>query len=606
MLLLVVGWAGSVHAQQQISGRRVALVVGNAAYTAVSPLANAGNDARLIAGTLRTLGFTLVGGGAQLDLDRPHLAQAIEAFGRSLNGADVALFYYSGHGLQVQGVNWLVPVDANPTRPKDLDFQMVDADLVLRQMDGSGTRLNIVLLDACRNNPFLVSGLRSAQGGLAEMRAPEGTLISYATQPGNVAVDGAGANSPYTTALAAAMRQPGIDVFRMLNQVGLQVKRATAGSQQPWVSTSPIDGDFYFAASAPVSVAKAAEPAGTAGLAAAPSLPSPVADPVRPAIDPASASVAPPAPASAPVVIASIAVPTPPSQPSPERRPQPSPAPEPAPAAGGAGSLPTGRTGSIPTATHALADDIRGIADAQRCAILDTSAAGDAQLRISGLAVPGPLWTDFSRRIAQTRGVHLAASDVEMLPSTACPVVDALGPAIRATRGRTARRTMLPLRSEVIAGGTVTVTLKGVIGDAPVFDLFRTDGMVEHLPLIHESRRGDDLVVSFAAPPKGALGRQLLVAIAGLTPGALGTRPPVEPSSPYLGSLGQALAANPAAQADMAPLLVQAAAAVPFAVPTVRRVTLPSNASHCSGILERAQLGEPLADSDRALLRSCR
>ena len=94
-------------------------------------------------------------------------------------------------------MNWLVPVDASPATEHDLDFQMVDADLVLRQMDGIGTKLNIVLLDACRNNPFAIRGLRALQAGLAEMRAPEGTLISYATQPGNVAVDGGDGNSPY-------------------------------------------------------------------------------------------------------------------------------------------------------------------------------------------------------------------------------------------------------------------------------------------------------------------------------------------------------------------------------------------------------------------------
>ena len=154
-----------------------------AGYRNVDRLANAASDARLMAATLREVHFTLVGGDAQIDLDRAHLDQAVQDFGHAIAGAEVALFYYSGHGLQVQGVNWLVPIDANPTRPQDLDFQMVDADLVLRQMDGAGTKLNLVLLDACRNNPFGNRGLRALQPGLAEMRAPEGTLISYATQP---------------------------------------------------------------------------------------------------------------------------------------------------------------------------------------------------------------------------------------------------------------------------------------------------------------------------------------------------------------------------------------------------------------------------------------
>jgi hypothetical protein len=245
---------GCVTAARADAGRRVALVIGNGDYASVERLRNPINDARLIAGTLKELGFELVGGGPQTNLDKAGMTRAVQEFGRALAGADVALFYYSGHGLQVEGVNWLVPVDANPTRPQDLDFQMLDADLVLRQMQGAGTRLNIVILDACRNNPFAVRGLRSLGGGLAEMRAPEGTLISYATQPGAVAQDGDGANSPFSTALAQTMRQPGLDVFRTFNQVGLQVKRTTGGMQQPWVSNSPIDGEFAFAGLAPQAV----------------------------------------------------------------------------------------------------------------------------------------------------------------------------------------------------------------------------------------------------------------------------------------------------------------------------------------------------------------
>ena len=177
----------------------------------------------------------------------------MQNFGRKIQGADVALFYYAGHGVQVNGSNYLVPVGANPTREADVDFQMVDINLVLRQMQGSGTRLNVVILDACRNNPFGARGLRSADGGLAQMRAPEGTLISYATQPGSVAQDGSGGHSPYTKALATTIKQAGLDIFQTFNQVGLAVKRETGRSQQPWVSPSPIDGSFYFVA--PVAAA---------------------------------------------------------------------------------------------------------------------------------------------------------------------------------------------------------------------------------------------------------------------------------------------------------------------------------------------------------------
>jgi Caspase domain len=230
-----------------LAEKRVALVVGNSNYRSVPVLANPANDARLVANTLSALGFELVGGGAQLNLDKPGFDRAVLSFGRQMQGADVGLFYYAGHGIQVRGSNYLVPVDANLTREADVDFQMLDTQLVLRQMEGSRTKLNLVILDACRNNPFGGRGLRSASGGLAQMQAPDGTLISFATQPGNVAVDGTTGHSPFTEALASTMRKPGLGLFEVFNNVGLAVKKATGGEQQPWLSSSPISGSFYFA-----------------------------------------------------------------------------------------------------------------------------------------------------------------------------------------------------------------------------------------------------------------------------------------------------------------------------------------------------------------------
>jgi Caspase domain/YARHG domain len=241
--------------------KRVALIIGNSAYQSVSRLDNPKNDALLVADTLQRLGFVLVGGGAQADLDKASFDQAIQRFGSQLIGADVALFYYAGHGVQIRGTNYLVPVTANPTRETDVDFQMVDVGLVLRQMEGAGTKLNIVILDACRNNPFGGRGLRGSEAGLAQIRAPEGTLLSYATQPGNVALDGDDGHSPYTRALVETMQHPGLDVLQTFNQVGLVVKRATGSSQQPWVSTSPIDGSFYFSGAAAGQLATTGVPA---------------------------------------------------------------------------------------------------------------------------------------------------------------------------------------------------------------------------------------------------------------------------------------------------------------------------------------------------------
>ena len=245
LLPAALGWY-LLGAASALADKRVALVIGNSAYQNVRPLDNPKNDARLIADTLRSLGFNLVGGGARLDVDKAAVDRAVQAFGAQLQGADVGLFYYAGHGVQVSGANYLVPIDANPVRQSDVDFQMLDANVVLRQMADSGAKLNIVILDACRNNPFGDRSLRGGTRGLAQMQAPEGTLISFATQPGNVAQDGTDGDSPYTKALAQAMRKPGLDIFRTFNEVGIAVASATGGAQQPWISLSPIKGDFYF------------------------------------------------------------------------------------------------------------------------------------------------------------------------------------------------------------------------------------------------------------------------------------------------------------------------------------------------------------------------
>jgi ABC-type sugar transport system substrate-binding protein len=257
--------------------RRVALVVGNAAYVNVPRLANSANDARLIADTMRSLGFTLVGGGAQIDLDETSFRGAVQDFGDQLQGADVGVFYYAGHGLQVRGANYLVPVSANPTKEADVDFQLLDSNLVLRQMESAGTKLNVVILDACRNNPFGGRGLRATDSGLAQMRAPEGTLISFATQPGSVAQDGADGHSPYTKALSAAMRKGGLGIYEAFNEVGLTVLSVTGGAQQPWLALSPIKGSFYFAGA----------PSSGGTQASQPQAQPPQAPPPQPAVDPA-------------------------------------------------------------------------------------------------------------------------------------------------------------------------------------------------------------------------------------------------------------------------------------------------------------------------------
>src|SRR5271166_4991794 len=287
MLRLIIAalmWAvfsltpGPATAQGQ---RRIALVVGNGTYQYLPRLTNPANDARLMAQTLQSVGFELIGGQAQVDLDRTGFERAIRDFGTALANASVGLFYYAGHGLQLQGVNYLVPVAANPETAADVDFHLINASTVLKEMQSPGSRLNIVILDACRDNPFGGRDLRDSSsglaqmpaprgnnrlgarslgdvgGGLAEIPAPRGTFISYATQPGNVAMDGDTGHSPYTVALAEAIRKPGIPILEVFNQVGLAVDKATSGRQQPWMASSPLEGIFYFLGPTTVNIAPA-------------------------------------------------------------------------------------------------------------------------------------------------------------------------------------------------------------------------------------------------------------------------------------------------------------------------------------------------------------
>jgi hypothetical protein len=238
-------WTGGCSAAY--AEKRVALVIGNSTYKTVPTLKNPAADANLMSDTLLSLGFFVVGGGARLDLDKAGFDGALREFGNQLVGADVALFYYAGHGVETHGLNYLVPVDANPADEADVFMQMTGVSGILDQMEKSGTRINLLLLDACRNNPFRDRGVRSTTGGLAQMPSSPGTLISFATQPRSVSLDGNDGHSPYTRALAQTMQHPGYGLFKTFNEVGLLVEKATHGQQLPWVSSSPISSSFYFA-----------------------------------------------------------------------------------------------------------------------------------------------------------------------------------------------------------------------------------------------------------------------------------------------------------------------------------------------------------------------
>jgi caspase domain-containing protein len=224
--------------------RRMALVIGNGAYINASWLTNPSNDAQDMAFVLRSLGFELVGGGARLNQSADQMKQLIKDLGEKLSHGGVGLFYYAGHGVQAEGHNYLIPVDANILREKTLEFDTVDVNRVLAEMDGAGNGFNIVILDACRNNPFARSW-RSADQGLAQINAPEGTLIAYATSPGRIASDGTGRNGTYTAELLRQMRVPKLSIEEMFKAVRAGVKAATKNQQTPWEASSLV-GAFCF------------------------------------------------------------------------------------------------------------------------------------------------------------------------------------------------------------------------------------------------------------------------------------------------------------------------------------------------------------------------
>jgi hypothetical protein len=290
-LLVTATLAGAQPLPTPEAGRRVALVVGIGGYEHAGRLAATPNDARTMAQTLAGFGFTLVGGGPLVDVDKRGFDAAIQEFGRLAQGADIALFYYSGHGMQYQGTNWLVPRDAPPLgRPETIEFAHVDAGAVLRQFSAVRPRLGIMVLDACRSDPYRPSETRdTVSQGLAPMRAPRGTVIAYATQPGNTSLDGGAADriSPYTRALIEAMRTPGLSLFEMFNQASLHAISYSNGHQEPWLALSPIDGDFYFVPRGAQPPVLAALPG--SGSMAVPPGPTPAGNdqpPQRPAQDP--------------------------------------------------------------------------------------------------------------------------------------------------------------------------------------------------------------------------------------------------------------------------------------------------------------------------------
>ena len=236
---------GQLALETALAEPRVALVIGNSHYGAdIGSLPNPVNDAGLMANALQQTGFTVI---KVTDADQKKMKRAIADFGDKLSAAGpsaTGLFFYAGHGVQVNGTNYLVPIGAEIDKAADVDIESVSADTILQQMEFAGSRVNIVVLDACRNNP-LVRSFRSATRGLAVINAAQGTFVAYSTAPGSVAADGNGTNSPYTIALAKEIVTPGLGIEEAFREVRTQVMAATGDKQVPWDSSS-LTAPFYF------------------------------------------------------------------------------------------------------------------------------------------------------------------------------------------------------------------------------------------------------------------------------------------------------------------------------------------------------------------------
>ena len=249
-------------------GRRVALVIGNGAYAHVTPLLNPSSDARAIAKNLRQLGFEVSEG---IDLDTTAMKKTADEFLLKAAQAQTALLYYAGHGVQVDGRNYLVPVDVKLQPGANPPETMTDMETILAGLDDQ-IRTNILIFDACRNNPMaqqtaaagssraikVVAGLAAPSAPASGKTRGAGTLIAFATAPGQIALDGEGANSPFSAALTRHIGTPGLEVQQMLTRVRSEVVASTKGQQVPWSNSSLLGEVFLAAKPWPVS-ARAAD-----------------------------------------------------------------------------------------------------------------------------------------------------------------------------------------------------------------------------------------------------------------------------------------------------------------------------------------------------------
>jgi Caspase domain len=225
------------------TAKRTALVIGNASYAKAGTLRNPLNDARAMDRVLRNLGFRVT---LHTNLNRAGLEDAINTWGKALGEDDVALFYYAGHGMEANGINYLMPTDANPQNQAQVKLQATPVEMVTGWMDEARTKTNIVLLDACRNNPFARSWSRNtSNGGLTNMTAPSGTFVGFAASPGKTAADGERINGLYTEAILKHIQSPNQTIDQIFTKVSNQVTKSSGNTQIPFRNSS-LTADFYF------------------------------------------------------------------------------------------------------------------------------------------------------------------------------------------------------------------------------------------------------------------------------------------------------------------------------------------------------------------------
>lgn len=242
LLSISAVWLSLLLAPGATASERVALVLGNSNYASASALPNPVNDADAMRTVLEKCGFKVI---LQRDLTRKDMTEAIRSFKEKLQKGGVGLLFYAGHGLQAAGRNYLVPIDADIRSEGEIEHEAVDLGRFFAAKEEADCRLNIVILDCCRNNPFERALGRSGTRGLANISAPRRSLIAYATAPGQVAQDGTEINSPYTSALMRFIPQSGVELERVFRNVARYVQDSTRGDQRPWKSDDRLE-DFFF------------------------------------------------------------------------------------------------------------------------------------------------------------------------------------------------------------------------------------------------------------------------------------------------------------------------------------------------------------------------